>query len=132
MTTTLGEDHMSIEQQKRRRIVELALIVIIALAGWYLSRRHPPDGARAILHWGSALLAAYMLGAAAWSVITKPSRIFLSLGYLMLGASMTLSFIGDLAAATYAQRIEWYSLGALYAGLVLFWLDYRKHGFARL
>jgi hypothetical protein len=122
---------MSTERERRRRIVELVLIVIIALVGWYISRPHPPDGPRVILHWGFAFLAAYMLGAAAWTVITKPSRIFISLGYLMLGASMTLSFIGDLAGAEYARRIEWYSLAALYAGSVLLWLDYRKHGFTR-
>ena len=122
---------MSNGLEKRRRIVELVFIVIIALIGWYISRPHPPNGPRVLLHWGFALLAAYMLGAAAWSVITKPSRIFVSLGYLMLGASMTLLFIGDIAAPEVQQRIEWYSLAALYAGLVLFWLDYRKHGFSR-
>lgn len=122
---------MSNEQESRRRSVELVLIVIIALIGWYISRPHPPNEPRELLHWAFALLAAYMLGAAAWTVITKPSRIILSLAYLMLGASMTLSFIGDLAAPDYAQRIEWWSLAALYAGLALSWLDYRKNGFTR-
>ena len=121
---------MSTSHEQRRRMVELVLIVIIALVGWYISRPHPPNGARALLHWGFALLAAYMLGASAWSVISKPSRIFVSLGYLMLGASMTLSFIEDFAIPAVAQRIGWYSLATLYAGLVLFWLDYRKHGFS--
>jgi drug/metabolite transporter (DMT)-like permease len=122
---------MSNDQEKRRRVVELALIVIIALIGWYLSRPHPPNGPRELLHWAFAVLAAYMLGAAAWSVITKPSRILVSLGYLMLGSSMTLSFVGDIAVPELQQRLGWYSLAALYAGLVLFWLDYRKYGFSR-
>jgi hypothetical protein len=123
---------MRTEQEKRRRIVELALIVIIALIGWYIARPHPPNGPRVLLHWATAVIAAYMLGSAAWAVITRPSRIFLSLGYLMLGVAMTLSFIGDLAASDYAQRIGWYSLAALYAGLVLSWVDYRKSGGTQL
>lgn len=122
---------MSDGQQKRRRLAELVLIVIIALIGWYISRPHPPNEPRVLLHWAFALLAAYLLGAAAWSAITKPSRILVSLGYLMLGSSMTLSFLGDIAAPALQQRLEWYALAALYAGLVLFWLDYRKHGFSR-
>lgn len=122
---------MSTSHEQRRRMVELVLVVIIALVGWYISRPHPPNGPRELLHWGFALLAAYMLGASAWSVISKPSRIFVSLGYLMLGASMTMSFIQDLAIPAVAQRIGWYSLATLYTGLVLFWLDYRKHGFGQ-
>ncbi|HEV7703591.1 MAG TPA: hypothetical protein VGO46_04825 [Gemmatimonadaceae bacterium] len=120
---------MTNQQERRRRIVELVLIVIIALIGWYISRPHPPNGPQVLLHWAFALLAAYMLGAAAWSVITRPSRILHSLTYLMLGAGMTLLFMGDLAAPEVAQRLEWYSLAAMYVGFGLFWLDYRKHGF---
>ena len=123
---------MSTEREKRRRIVELVLIVLIALIGWYISRPHPPEGPPMLLHWATAVLAAYLLGAAGWAVIKTPSRILLSLGYLMLGAAMTLSFIGDLALPIYAQRIEWYSLVALYIGLVLSWLDYRKSGGTQL
>ena len=120
---------MSSGPVQRRRMVEFVLVVLIALVGWYISRPHPPDGPREVLHWGAALVAAYLLSAAAWSVIRKPNRILISLGYLMFGISMTLSFIEDLAPAQFVQRVGWYSLAALYAGFVLFWLDYRKHGF---
>ena len=88
---------MNKAQEQKRRMVELVLIVAIALIGRYISRPHPADGPRELLHWAFALLAAYMLGAAAWTVISKPDRILVSLGYLMLGSSMTLSFIQDLA-----------------------------------
>jgi hypothetical protein len=123
---------MSTEQERRRRIVELVLIVIVALIGWYIARPHPATGPAVLLHWASAAIAAYLLGAAAWTVIRTPSRILLSLGYLLLGVAMTLSFIGDFAQSDYAQRIQWYSLAALYAGLVLSWLDYRKSGGTQL
>ncbi len=118
---------MSATGALKRRKLEIALLISVVLIGWYISRPHPPDGPRQILHWAFAALAAWFLGGAAWSIITKPSRILLALGYLLSGTSMTLQFIGDLAPPAQASNLETLSLAAMFIGFSLFWSDYRKH-----
>ncbi|MEP7085961.1 MAG: hypothetical protein ABI884_01390 [Gemmatimonadota bacterium] len=118
---------MSTTREQSRRKLEVFLLIAVVLIGWYISRPHPPDGARQILHWAFAALAAWFLGAAAWSIITKPSRILLALGYLLSGTSMTLQFIGDLAPPAQASNLESLSLASMFIGFSLFWSDHRKH-----
>ncbi len=114
----------------RRRKVEGVLIVAILLIGWYISRSHPADGPTTVIHWISAVLAAWFLGSAAWSIIKNPKRIFLALGYLMLGVAMSLQFISDLAPRASASNIGAMSLAALSAGFLLLWMDHEKNGSA--
>ncbi len=121
---------MSIHRVPYRRKVEVALIVVILLIGWYISGSHPPDGPTTIIHWISAALAAWFLGSAAWSIIKNPKRIFLALGYLMFGVAMSLQFISDLAPRANASNIGAISLAAMSAGFLLLWMDHDKNGSA--
>jgi hypothetical protein len=121
---------MSAVRDWKRRRVEAVLVVIIALIGWYISQPHSPDAARGYLHWLFAALAAYNLGAAAWSIISKPARLMLALGYLVLGASMSLQFIADLAPASRTSSLDSYVPILVSIGLLMFYYDHEKNDVA--
>ncbi|MEO8881291.1 MAG: hypothetical protein ABI446_12940 [Gemmatimonadaceae bacterium] len=121
---------MSTSRKVSRRKVEVVLVVVFLLVGWYISRSHPADSPTKIIHWVSAALAAWFLGNAAWSIIKNPTRIFLALGYLMFGIAMSLQFISDLAPRANASNIGAISLAAVSAGFLLLWMDHDKYGSA--
>lgn len=102
-------------------------MVIIALIGWSISRPHATGAASIYLHWASAVLAAYLLGAAAWSIISKPSRLLLALGYLVLGAAMSLRFTSDLMPADRASNLAGFVPIIGSAGLLLLFSDHQKN-----